>query len=98
MGKHYGKEILLEVLRLKREGKTHREIGEKYGLTKEQIHDLVKRHNKKERQKASGVESRSKGRPITRQLTKDQKLELENRRLKTENSLLHSFLAVAGRM
>lgn len=98
MGKHYGEEIIEEVLHLKSLGQTHREIGEKQGLSKDQIHDLVKRHNRKERAKAMGIFPKPKGRPRIRHLTQQQKLELEIKRLEGENELLRSFLHSAGRM
>lgn len=37
------KELEPEVFRMKAEGKTNREIAEHFGLTREQIRDLVKR-------------------------------------------------------
>lgn len=82
---------------MKKAGFTHREIGLKYNLTKLQIKELVKRYNKKERQKALGIEPKPQGRPRLRKLTKEQELGLENKRLKTENDLLRSFLQAAGR-
>ena len=38
-----------ELLELKEQGLTVREIGEKYGLSYEQAHDFFKRHNRKQR-------------------------------------------------
>jgi len=38
-----------EIFRLKEHGKTHREIGDLYGLTKEQIKGFVNRQNRKQR-------------------------------------------------
>ncbi|NLB90234.1 MAG: transposase [Clostridiales bacterium] len=98
MGKHYGEQIISEVLKLRTEGKTYKAIGEKFGLKKEQVRELIKRHRRKEEKKLLGVEIRPKGRPRTRNLTKQQQLELEKKRLKRENDLLRSFLQAAGRM
>lgn len=98
MGKHYGEKILSEVLNLKSQGFTHNEIAKQFGLQKEQITELIKRYNKNTKKRLLGVEIKPKGRPATRNLTSHQKLELENKRLQTENDLLRSFLRAAGRM
>ena len=97
MGKQYGETIIYEVLKMKADGLSHREIGKKYGLRKEQIRELLKRHNRKERQRAKGVEIRPKGRPRTRSLSNEQQKELEIKHLRAENELLRSFLQAAGR-
>ena len=52
-----------EIFRLKEHGKTHREIGELYGLTKEQIKGFVNRQNRKQRLLDQGYVPRPKGRP-----------------------------------
>ena len=38
------KELIVQVLELKEQGKTNREIGEVYGLTRMQIKNLLYRH------------------------------------------------------
>lgn len=43
-----------EAFRRKMEGETNREIGERYGLTREQVHNLVSRQNRKQRLMAAG--------------------------------------------
>ena len=55
MGKHYGKLIIEEVLKLKSVGKTNREIGEKFELTLKQIKQLIKRYNSSQRKKEKGI-------------------------------------------
>ena len=52
-----------EIFRLKTEGKTHRQIGEIYGLTKEQIKGFIKRQWRKDRLRKAGYIPRPKGRP-----------------------------------
>ena len=52
-----------EIFRLKEHGKTHREIGELYGLTKEQIKGFVNRQNRKQHLLDQGYVPRPKGRP-----------------------------------
>lgn len=98
MGKHYGSEIIAKVLELRKAGLTQREIGEKYGLSREQIKELVKRHNRRQKKILAGEIIRPKGRQRIRNLTKQEKQELEIKRLRTENELLSSFLQAAGRM
>ena len=44
-----------ELKRLKEEGLTVREIGERFGLSYEQIHDYFKRQNRKQRKIAAGI-------------------------------------------
>ena len=64
MPRKYTKIELLsdEIFRLKEQGKTHREIGDLYGLTKEQIKGFVNRQNRKQRLLKQGYVPRPKGR------------------------------------
>ena len=57
--KNYEKEIL----ELKENGLTHKEIAEKYGLTKEHIKQFFNRYNRKQKKLASGISIKPKGRP-----------------------------------
>lgn len=52
-----------EILRLKKEGKTLKEIGERLGFTREQIHNFITRYNEKQRKIAAGIVIKKKGRP-----------------------------------
>ncbi len=52
-----------EILELKENGLTHREIAEKYGLTKEYIKQFFNRYNRNQRKLASGIKIKPKGRP-----------------------------------
>ncbi len=52
-----------EMLELKSQGKTVREIGEKFGLEYEQTRNFFKRHNRNQRKLAAGIEIKPKGRP-----------------------------------
>ena len=56
MARKYTKvEGLTEIIReRKANGETNREIGESYGLTKEQVKQLITRQNRKERKLAAG--------------------------------------------
>ena len=102
-----------EMLELKAQGMTVREIGERYGLTKEQTHDFFKRYNRKQRKIAAGIEIKPKGRPrkdsgeappSIQQLSKLAQLQYELarkesciRRLEMENELMRDFLSLTGR-
>ena len=102
-----------EMLELKAQGMTVREIGERYGLTKEQTHDFFKRYNRKQRKIAAGIEIKPKGRPrkdsgkvppSIQQLSKLTQLQYELarkesciRRLEMENELMRDFLSLTGR-
>ena len=52
-----------EILRLKEEGYTKREIGENLGFSYEQIHNFISRYNEKQRRITAGVALKRKGRP-----------------------------------
>lgn len=52
-----------EIVKLKEEGYTHREIGEKFGLTKKQIKEFFSRYRRKQAKIAAGVALKKKGRP-----------------------------------
>ena len=52
-----------EMLELKGQGLTIREIGERFGLTRDQTHDFFKRYNRKQRKLAEGKPVNHRGRP-----------------------------------
>ena len=74
--------VVEEVFRLKAEGKTHREIGEMYGLSKIQI---------------NGYLSRPKGRPRKDQADESIRKDNELAELRMQVKLLQNFLYEAGR-
>ena len=81
-----------EILQMKANGCTRREISEKIGITPEQVHEFTKRHNKKMRNIETGVLPKKKGRP-----SKVKGLEDEVLRLRMENELLRDFLSLTER-
>ena len=97
MGKHYGAEIIDKVIAMRETGRTHREIGIEFGLSKEQIKKLLERYRRKQKKQEAGIEIRPKGRPRSRVLTKEQELHLYIKRLEREVELYRSFLHAAGR-
>lgn len=96
--KHFGDKIINDVLKMKAEGKTNREISEYYEFKdKSIIKQLIKRFNRKQRMVEAGIVPRRKGRPPKGYgVTIDEK-DNEIKRLKMENELLRSFLQIAGR-
>lgn len=86
-----------EVFRRKAAGETNREIGEKYGLTKEQVKGLVSRQNRKQRLIANGYVPQPKGRPRKEALSEEQRHSKELAELRMQVELLRNFLSEAGR-
>ena len=86
----YGKEIL----ELKREGKTNREIAQKLGVDRKCIRNWVFRFNRQQRKLAAGIKLHPKGRPRKdaqpRDIVAEQAYEIN--RLKMENELLRDFM------
>ena len=91
------KELEPEVFRMKAEGKTNREIAEHFGLTREQIRELVKRHNRNERNVKQGNPPKTKGCPRKRQMTADEEKDRRIAQLEMEVELLRDFLRLTGR-
>lgn len=86
-----------EIFRLKENGKTHREIGELYGLTKEQIKGFVNRRNRKRRLVDKGCVPRPKGRPRKNAVDERTLLHNELIELRMKVDVLQNFLCTIGR-
>ena len=99
MARKYTKvEGLTEIIReRKANGETNREIGESYGLTKEQVKQLMTRQNRKERMIAAGYIERPKGRPRKELASDEVKRNNELVQLRMQVELLRNFLCEAGR-
>lgn len=91
------KAIEQEIERMHKEGATSREIGEQFGLEKEQIHNWISRYNRKQRQLMAGKELRPKGRPRKDGQSPHEDEVTELKRLRMENQLLRDFLRSIGR-
>ena len=102
------KEYEKEILELKKQGLSHRQIGEKFGFTKEQIKGFSKRHNKEQQKLAAGIALKKKGRPAKDSIvTEEDKLsdlryklarkEARIKQLEMENELMRDFLSLTGK-
>lgn len=91
----YGKEIL----EMKAQGKTNREIAQILGVDRKCIRNWVFRHNRQQRKMEAGIPPRLKGRPRKdaqpRDIVAEQAYEIQ--RLKMENELLRDFMRSVGR-
>ena len=101
------KQLEKQILEMKEEGKTNREIASYFGLRLEQIKQLITRHNRAKRMAAAGGLPRRRGRPpkgytptkaeqenYSKQLKEKDK---EIKRLQMENELYRDFLSLDGR-
>ena len=97
-----------EILQLRGRGYSHREIGEKFGLSKKQVDKFFERYNKKQRKIAAGIAIKKKGRPAKDiVLTKEDKLadlryklarkDARIKQLEMENELMRDFLSLTER-
>lgn len=102
-----------EIMELREQGLTQREIASRFGVSYEKMHDFFKRYNKNQRKLAEGTEIRSKGRPrkdgtvlppSIQQLSKTTQLQYSLsqkdryiKRLEMENELLRDFLSLTER-
>ena len=102
-----------EILALKEQGLTHREIGEQLGFTSKQVKKFVERYRIKERKIAAGIVINPKGRPCkggtklppsVQQMSQLAQLQYELARkdakikaLEMENELMRDFLSLTER-
>lgn len=96
--KHFGADIINEVLQMKNQGKSNREISEYFGFRdKYVIKRLIYRYNRKQRQIEVGILPRKRGRPRKNEIQTSQDKDRLIKHLQMENELLRSFLSEAGR-
>lgn len=102
------KEYEKEILELKGQGLSKKEIGQKLGLSFEQIHNFISRHNEKQRRISAGIALKKKGRPpkdyVVREEDKVAELkyilarkEAKIKSLQMENELMRDFLSLTER-
>lgn len=85
-----------EVFRRKAAGETNREIGECFGLTKEQVKQLVTRQRRKQRLIECGYIPRPKGRPRKDAAGENIRQQNELIQLRMQVELLQNFLSEVG--
>ena len=97
-----------EILELKKQGLTQREIGERLGFTKKQIKEYFHRYNEKQRKIAAGIALRKKGRPPKDdKFTETDKInelkyiiarkDAKIKALEMENELMRDFVSLTER-
>ena len=97
-----------EILELKSQGMTLREIGALYGFSYDQVHNFISRYNEKQRKIQAGIALKAKGRPPKDyEVTEDMKIkqlkyiiarkDSKIKRLEMENELMRDFLSLTER-
>lgn len=97
-----------EILQLKPEGWTNREIGENCGFTYEQVHNFISRNNQKQRKIAARIPIKKKGWPPKDYQIREEdeaaqlryiiaRKEAKSKSLEMENELMRDFLSLTGR-
>jgi DNA-binding CsgD family transcriptional regulator len=97
-----------EILELKEQGLTHRQIGERLGFTYEQVDGFFHRYSAKQRKVSAGIALRKKGRPPKddKYTETDKVNELKYiisrkdariKALEMENELMRDFLSLTER-
>ncbi len=102
------KEYEKELHKLRTQGLTLREIGEKLGFNREQIKGFFKRERKNERKLAAGIALKRKGRPPKDHIVSEQdkvtelkyilaRKDAKIKSLEMENELIRDFLSLTER-
>ena len=97
-----------EILKLREQGNSYREIGEKFGFSKKQISKFFERYHEKQRKIAAGIAIKKKGRPAKDSaVTEEDKLvdlryklarkDARIKQLEMENELMRDFLSLTER-
>ena len=97
-----------EIVELKSKGLTKREIGEKFGISKEQVKGILQRKRRREEKISCGMLPQKRGRPAKdSKVTEEDKLadlhyklarkDARIKRLEMENELMRDFLSLTER-
>ena len=97
-----------EILELRAQGKTGREICEKFGFSQKQYKNFITRHNRRQNKIAAGMAIKKKGRPAKDSVvTEEDKLadlrhklarkDARIKQLEMENELMRDFLSLTER-
>ena len=107
------KEYETEILKMREQGNTYREIANQFGFTKKQIEEFFKRYHRNQKKLSAGIVIKPKGRPrkdgtslppSIQQLSKLTQLQYELaskkrkiKQLEMENELMRDFLSLTER-
>lgn len=97
-----------EIMELRAQGKTGREICEKFGFGKKQLENFITRYNHRQAKIAAGIVIKKKGRPAKDSVvTEEDKLadlrcklarkDARIKQLEMENELMRDFLSLTER-
>ena len=97
-----------EILELRAQGKTGREIREKFGFSKKQYDNFITRYNRRQDKIAAGIAIKKRGRPAKDSVVSEEdklaelryKLARKDARIKQlemENELMRDFLSLTER-
>ena len=97
-----------EILELRAQGKTGREIREKFGFSKKQYDNFITRYNSRQEKIAAGIAIKKRGRPAKDSVaTEEDKLadlryklarkDARIKQLEMENELMRDFLSLTER-
>lgn len=97
-----------EILCMRTEGYTRREICEKYGFKMKQLANFITRYNQKQKKIAAGIALRKKGRPSKDYVVSEEskiaelkyiiaRKDTKIKALQMENELLRDFLSLTGK-
>lgn len=97
-----------EIIELKEKGLTKREIGERFGISKDQVKGVLQRKRRREEKLSSGVLPKKRGRPAKDSVvTEENKLaelryklarkDARIKQLEMENELMRDFLSLTER-
>ena len=95
-----------EIIELKEKGLTKREIGERYGISKDQVKGVLQRKRRREEKLSCGVLPKKRGRPAKDSVvTEENKLlcyklarkDARIKQLEMKNELMRDFLSLTER-
>ena len=97
-----------EILELRAQGKTRREICEKFGFSIKQMENFITNYNRRQEKMAAGIAIKNKGRPAKDSVvTEEDKLadlryklarkDARIKQLEMENELMRDFLSLTER-
>ena len=97
-----------EILRMRADGYTRREICEKYGFRMKQLINFITRYNRKQEKIAAGIALRKKGRPSKDYVVSEEskiaelkyiiaRKDARIKALQMENDLMRAFLSLTGK-